>query len=901
MQNQRLLFLLIGIMFAVVVCVTGTTIYLLYNAAFEAERVRLVEAVRRNARVIEGMVHMAQESGEPGVQREPLASGVRDKVVQEVLDLYRNANVEGLGRTGDFVIGHREGDLIVILLNQRESLQPLPNPVPFNSGRVEAMRQALLGNAGSLVSDDFGDHRVLAAYAPIPELHLGMVAKVGLPEIRAPFLRAGLVAALAAVLAALAGAALFFRVTNPFVRRLTESEARSREVIDTAADAIITLSSDGRVETINPAAERLFGYLEEEARGHPINLLLPGVFAPRGVEPGAHTPRLVYDALHHSPERELTARRQDGTSFPAEASFRETVIQGRQCFTVVCREITLRKEAEAQIVLAKEQAERSNQAKTEFMAVISHELRTPMNGVLGMNSLLLSTPLNEEQQRYADSVRTSGATLLNIINDILDYSKIEAGMLELEQTDFELVPLVESVVELLHMQAAPKGIELAAFVDPALPPLLRGDPGRLRQVLFNLIGNAIKFTEVGGVTVELRPQDADAGSSDAPTGASVRLRCDVVDTGIGIAAGEGPRLFERFTQADTSTSRRYGGTGLGLAIAKQIVTLMGGEIGFESEPGRGSRFWFTARLEPAGDALPSLPPEELTGLRVLLVDGLDINRAVLRNQLEALGLCVEEVPSGAAAIERFGAATRSGSAHALTLVNNALPDMSGVDLLEALRRMDGGADCRTVLMTAHALRPSPRGEGADPASWRITKPVHLSVLREGLPRLFDPATRVAVRTATQPVPSGSGRGPSDDIPQRILLAEDNPVNQLLAAAYLRKLGHRVDVVANGLDAVAAAVRADYDLILMDVHMPDLDGLEAAARIRARAVDARHDVPIIAITADVMLGDRERFLAAGMNDHIEKPVDFKLLAELVRRWTGQRAQPAGDGLAATERT
>ena len=877
MRKRRLLFLLIGVMFAVVVFVTGTTIYLLFTAAFEIERTRLVDTVRRNARVIEGIVSIRES--ESGRLNDP----EREELIDHVIELYSKFQFEGFGRTGAFMIGRRIGDQIVTLLRWRIGNEQLPQPVPFNSGLAEPMHQALLGNAGSLVGQDYRGETVLAAYEPVAELGLGVVAKVDVGELRAPFVHAGLIAALAAALTTLLGAALFARVTAPFIRRLTESEARSREVIDTAADAIITVNEHGQVESCNPAAQRLFGYDQEEVRDLSINTLLPNTFVPRGAaaEPGMRT--LVEDALRLDPGREIQGVAQDGRRFPVEASFRQTMVQGRQCFTAVCRDITPRKEAEAQILLAKEQAERSNQAKTEFMAMISHELRTPMNGVLGMTSLLLSTPLNEEQQRYADAVRASGGSLLNIINDILDYSKIEAGILELEQADLEPGPLVEGVVDLLQMQAGTKGIELTAFVDPAVPPVLRGDSGRLKQVLFNLVGNAVKFTEVGGVVVEVTL----AGRSEQ----HVDLRCEVTDTGIGIPSGTGARLFERFTQADSSTSRRYGGTGLGLAIAKQITTLMGGQIGYESELAQGSRFWFTVRLAlPEEVDPPAAPPDgRLAGRRVLLVEGLDINRGALRKQLAGLGLQVSEAATGAAAIGQFAEAERAGQPFGIVLGNRSLPDMSGDDLLRGLRRMPGGAHCKTVLMATLGERDAAKPGGSDAISWIATKPVHQSSLREGLLRLLES------REARPPTlaPPRTEREPSRHPPLRILLAEDNPVNQLLASAYLKKMGHVVDAVSNGRDAVAALQENPYDLILMDVHMPDVDGLEAAAEIRSRVAAERRDVPIIAVTADVMRGDRERFLEAGMNDHIAKPFDYDSLAEIVQRWAGQRINSLDD--------
>ena len=668
---------------------------------------------------------------------------------------------------------------------------------------------------------------------------------------------------------------------------------RLAAIVDSSDDAIIGKALDGIVTSWNPAAERIFGYRADEMIGQPLTRIFPG------------------DRLDE--ERDILARiaageqvvhfetirlRRDGTPIHVSATISPIFDDAGSVIgaSKIARDITDRKRAEAelkdrneelerrvrirtaeieetrsQLAFALEEAEAANRAKSEFLANMSHEIRTPMNAIVGLTYLLLRDAKDAGLRDRLGKIDGAAKHLLQVINDVLDLSKIGATKMTLESMDFSVDDVISRAFEMVSQVAREKGLEMVLDTDH-LPARLRGDPTRLTQMLVNLLGNAVKFTEKGWVRLRataLGPDDGGLG----------QFRFEVEDTGIGIATEHQGSLFNVFQQADSTTTRQHGGTGLGLALTRHLANLMGGDAGVSSTKGAGSRFWFTVHLEPAGTPEALSSPIQLKGLRALLVDDLPEALEVIADRMGMLGMQVDPLRGGLEALRKVEEEHAFGRGYDIVLVDWKMEPLDGVETLERIRRSLGGTMPPAILVTAFdedSAREEAFRVGCEVV---LTKPLTASALHDGLVRALRPSQRIEM-PRTDVWRAGEAEIRRSFAGKRVLVAEDNPINQEVAQAVLEAAGLQVDLAANGSEAVEKAISSAYDLIFMDMQMPVLDGLSAARAIRAALGDT---VPIVAMTANAFAEDEVACLAAGMNDYVAKPVDVARLHACLLKW------------------
>jgi PAS domain S-box-containing protein len=652
-----------------------------------------------------------------------------------------------------------------------------------------------------------------------------------------------------------------------------KAEQRFRQLVLAAPDAMVIVDDRGTIVLVNEQTERLFGYQGAELIGKPVDVLVPpGV---RG-QHAAHRQSYLADPRYRrmGSGLELSGVRQDGSEFPVEISLSPLETDQGMLVSAAIRDTSDRREVERALADARDNALAAAQLKSQFVAMVSHEIRTPMNGVIGLTGLLLETPLQPAQRRYAESIQASGRALLTIINDILDFSKIEAGKLKLVDADFQLDQVLEEVVQAVAEAARNKHLEIVCDYAPDIPTGLRGDDGRLRQALLNLVGNAVKFTEQGNVV--LRAERTGGAGGDRQ-----RVTFTVIDTGIGIARENLAKLFEPFSQADAHSTRKYGGTGLGLTITRQLVELMGGQLEAASELGRGSQFWFTLDFAPQPH-----PPQRRThlglrdcmnGNRLLVVDDNPTSLRLIARHAKAWGMNPSTVLDGHSALKYLREAGRLSRPFRVAIIDQHMPGFDGVELTRTIGTHPDIPPLKVILLTSGSYEDDQNAESAGAAAV-LPKPIGPSQLYNCLLELLQPEDLPPRPRKSEPAPEirAGAHG-------LVLLAEDNEINQMVAVDTLSMLGYEVDVARDGIEVLELAGTKPYRAILMDCQMPRMDGYTATAELRKRERGDQH-IPIIAMTAHALAEDRQRCLAAGMDDYLAKPIDPVKLQDTLDQWT-----------------
>ncbi|QDF67120.1 response regulator [Shewanella sp. SNU WT4] len=848
-----------------------------------------------------------------------------------------SADYSGLKQTGEVVIGKLEDNYATVITPLRRSASAAFNlSYPIGSALAVPLQRAVQGERGSGLSVDYKGDKVLAAWRAIPELNFGFVVKVDVAEAFAAAeqlkIKLLLIGLLISVIAGLTAFYISRKISYPIQMLLkavvkiaaggnfnekititandeTEELAQAFNVMNqkrfeyeaslkashletqkALADlakqkfaldqhAIVAITDvRGNITFVNNKFCEISGFSETELLGQNHRLL----------NSGHHDPQFFKD-MYRSISRgitwnaEICNQAKDGHLYWVHTTIVPFMNSANkpESYIAIRTDITASKLAEVSIQMAKEEAESANRAKSEFLANMSHEIRTPMNGVIGMNNLLLDTNLNAEQHNYAKTVKSSAESLLTLLNDILDFSKIEAGKLELEAIDFDFEQMISELSKAIALQAHDKNLELISPASPLLHQWFCADPGRLRQILTNLLGNAIKFTERGEVAVYYSVQQQSETHS--------WVRFDITDTGIGLSEEQQRGLFDRFSQADGSTTRKYGGTGLGLAICKQLVEMMGGEIGVTSVLGKGSTFWFTLNLARAKAQPPEPVRTDLTAQKLLIVDDNATNGRLLEQLLSHWQIDHLWVDNAAAALVALHDAANEGDPYTIAIIDRQMPTMDGLQLGRAIKADLSINTTRLLLLNTSGQRSDAQKFEAAGFDGFHNKPIEQSLLYNELLKVAR-ITPESVESASQ----HTGR----ELPQfnaRVLVVEDNMTNQLVAKGLLSKFAVRIDVANNGQEALIALTKTAYDLVFMDCQMPVMDGYEASRHIRDEQSQVQnHAIPIIAMTANAMQGDRELCLGAGMSDYIAKPIDPAKLQRALSEWL-----PAHCQLAASE--
>jgi two-component system, sensor histidine kinase and response regulator len=665
---------------------------------------------------------------------------------------------------------------------------------------------------------------------------------------------------------------------------LRRAHAKYYAIIEELEDAYFEVDLKGNYTYVNKTAVRHFQRPLHEIIGVNYKKLTP--------EPQIEKSFKAFNEVYRTG---LSGRIVDNEILLTDGSVAHTEIsvalmrddQGKPIgFRGISRDVTERKQAEQELAGAKARAEEATLAKSEFLANMSHEIRTPMNGIIGMYNLLMTTELSPEQADFVETGKRSADSLLSLINDILDFSKIEAGKLEIETIDFDLRKTVEEMVSLPALQAHLKGLEFACQLDPEVPALVRGDPGRLRQVFMNLAMNAIKFTKKGEVVFRVSLETENENTAV--------VRFSVKDTGIGIPKAGRERLFQSFQQVDASTTRMFGGTGLGLAIAKQLTRLMDGTIGLTSKPGEGSTFWFTLRFEKQPDIPVRLfnLPETVRTKRILIVDDNKTNLTILAGYLKHWGCGCDMATGGEMALSLMHAVAKAGAPYDLVITDMLMPAMDGAELGRRIKADPVLKEALLIMLTSQGLRGDAAAMRQIGFAAYLTKPVRRSQLFDCIVTVLNRAPAQQVDFKKDQLVTSYALSEAKRRSLRILLAEDNAINQKLAMHLLSRFGFRADAVTNGREAVQALAQTPYDLVLMDVQMPEMDGLAATRAIRDPDSSVlNHSVPIVAMTAHAMIGDRDKCLTAGMNDYVAKPIQPNLLLQTIERLLGVAPRPA----------